>query len=119
MSETTKLARRLVLEVELPEMNVDDLPEIIRDHGSSETSVSDEILNCIGDVSSGLLIVEVSGEKGDGDIVTVPALIRSARIEDEPPAPRRQWGENLERLAEKIDPDDEGKLPNLWLGAGD
>jgi len=110
-----KLARRLVLEVELPELNVDDLPEIIRDYGDSATSVSDEILNCIGDISNGLLIVEVSGER-DSEIVTVPALIRSARIEDEPPTPRRQWGENLEHLAGKIDPDDEGKLPNLWLG---
>lgn len=109
------LTRRLVLEIELPEINVDDLPEIIRDHGSPETSVSDEILNCIGDISDGLLIVEVSGEK-DSEIVTVPALVRAARIEEEPPTPRRQWGDSLEHLALKIDPDDEDKLPNLWLG---
>lgn len=113
-----KMSRRLVLEIELPEMNVDDLPEIIRDYGNSETSVSDEILNCIGDVGNGFLIVEVSGDK-DSEIVTVPAIIRSARIEEEPPTPRRQWGKNLEYLAEKIDPDGDGKLPNIWLGAAE
>lgn len=110
------LERRLILEVELPEMYVDDLPEIIRDHGSSESSMSDEILSCIGEVSVGLLIVETCGEK-DSEIVTVPALIRAAQIEDEPPTPREQWGDSIEHLAAKVDPDEEDRLPNLWTGA--
>lgn len=108
--------RRLILEVELPTMYIDDLPEIIRDHGSSESDMSDEILNCIGEIGHGLLIVEVSGEK-DSEIVTVPALVQAAKIENYPPTPRQQWGDSIEDLAWKVDPDEEDRLPNLWTGA--
>lgn len=111
MSE--RLKRKLVLEVELPTLYVDDIPEAIEEFGGPDADVSEEILRDIGEVWSGLLVVRVIGEK-DSVLQTVPLLVRSARIEDAPPPDRAEWGDGVDYLADECE-ELECHLPSLFL----
>lgn len=87
--------RRLMVEFELPDWYVDDLPEIIAEHGFGDDE-SEDILNCVGQWSFGALTVQVIGEK-DGEVVTVPVIAHKARIEDIEPN-KHDHSEHLKSL---------------------
>jgi len=107
--QNTSRRTALVLEVELPEFYAEDLraddPDWQRwlsDIGvdpSDAKAVGEQILGNIGEVYSGLLTIEVSGEK-DSEIVRTPVLMVGARAEDRPPS--EQYA-NAEYLAERVD----------------
>lgn len=87
--------RRLIVEFELPSFYCDDLPEILTEYGDPDEPMGEKILNEIS-VNVGALTVQIIGEKS-GETVTVPAIARTARIEDEPPD-----AEDLSDIVERL-----------------
>lgn len=117
LRQGTQRRTALVLEIELPEFWAEDLrpddPDWQRWLADTETdpadpkAVGEEILRNIGEVYSGLLTIEVSGEK-DSEIVRTPVVMVGARAEDR--APTRQTAAPAQ-LAEKVDePHDEARV---------
>lgn len=108
-----KATATLVLEIELPEFYAEDMRpdnaqwrswlEEMGTDPNDAAAVTQEILNNIGEVYSGLLTVEVSGEK-DSTIQRTPVNVIGARVEDrEPP----EVSPNAQHLAERLDEDEE------------
>jgi hypothetical protein len=85
-TERRELTKALILEIELPQMYVEDIPGAIAEMGPPSESgpPGEAILSCIGEPTFGSLTTPITGEKC-GDIVTTPFLVLDARIEDRPP----------------------------------
>ena len=119
MADTaTERRTALILEVELPDFYAEDLRPDDPDwqqwlsdmdvDPADAKAVGDQILHNIGEVYSGLLTIETSGEKGDSDIVRTPVVMVGARVEDRPPT---EHTEGCDHLAAQVDePIDEARV---------
>ncbi len=93
---------RLIVEAELPSFYCDDLADLCAEYSwptFDATQPTEDLLREIGEVRSGLLTVEISGEKDSDVAENLPILFRKAWVEQEPPSDVPDWGV-IERVRE-------------------